>query len=103
MKKLTKKMKSILIASIAAVCAVAIALGCILGLKGDNNNGGTPSDTSYEQFVQAHNKFASAMGGYNADEILSSSDFSVVQNRELSFAKGKFFVITDSGMQKLYT
>jgi hypothetical protein len=48
------------------------------------------------------NSFASAIGGYEPDEVLSSSDFSVVKNKELTYSNGNLFVVNETNGQKLY-
>ena len=102
MKKLSKKLKSILIVSASVVCALAITLGCIFGLNknnnnnNNNNNNGSGEAAAYEQFLQSQNSFANAIVLNNADEVLSSSDFSVLADANVTYANNGLYIRSTS-------
>ncbi|MBO5344601.1 MAG: hypothetical protein J6A51_01765, partial [Clostridia bacterium] len=76
MKKLTRKMKSIIIACVAIVCVAAITVGCVLGFAKKPSDG--PS--KHELFLAAQQKFENAINANVNDAEYSTIDFTRVNS-----------------------
>ena len=102
MKKLTKTMKSIIIASISLVCVAAIVLGCVFGLKKNEK-----PDDSHQRFLAAQEKFETAINASQSEELYSEIDpdcyDSALGNGSLNaFDENYFTVKTTSGNEEFY-
>ena len=89
MKKLTKTMKSIIIASISLVCVAAIVLGCVFGFKKKGEK--TPNGPSQQEiFLASQQKFEDAVNANLSDAEYSTIDLSrfdaiVGENKVVAF------------------
>ena len=71
MKKSTNKVKGFIIASVSVLCATAIVLGCVFGLRKPNSEsgGGKPSEPKPAYMTAAQIELANAIKKSFEEEI----------------------------------
>ena len=109
MKKLSRRLKSIIIASVSFVCVLAITLGCVFGLAGNKNNNGENGnnnppavDVQYQQFLATQANFAGAIKKPTVDAVIGSADFSALNGNVVSNVSNGSYVFANGSDRELY-
>ena len=97
-------MKSIIIASVSAVCVLAIVLGCVFGIKPKK-----PHDNGPDYFLMAHNEFAEVVSSANLSSGkkvstigLSCSQDVIGDGKLKDYGEDYFIVVDENGNDQFY-